>query len=98
MQSIDFITCNCKVSYMKRRLAASLALTTTAVLTTLTLGTAAQAGAPGYVKYGSYNWGEQCNNIGATGQYNHTWQWYYCETISPSSPTGPGLYNLWVMY
>jgi hypothetical protein len=83
---------------MKRRLVASLALTATAVLTTLTLSSPAQAGAPGYVKYGSYNWGEQCTFTGTQGLNNHTWQFYYCETVSPSGATGPGLYNLWVKY
>jgi hypothetical protein len=83
---------------MKSRLVATLALTATAVVTALSIGSAAQAGLPGYVKQGSYNWGDQCQSIGYAGQANHTWQYYYCETVSPSSWDGPGLYNLWVAY
>ena len=83
---------------MKKRLVASLALTATAIITAVTLGSPAQAGAPGYVRYGLYNWGEQCNNIGATGQANSTWEWYYCEVSSPSTWDAPGAYILWVKY
>lgn len=83
---------------MKRRLVASTALTAGAVVTTLAFGSPAQAAPAGYVKYGSFNWGDQCNSIGTQGVADHAWQSYYCDTVSPSGPTGPGLYNLWVLY
>jgi hypothetical protein len=80
---------------MKRRLAAVI----TIGLLTIGLGAApAHAGAPGYVKQGSYGWGDQCLGIGYYGQTNHSWQAYYCETVMPSGATGPGLYTLWVQY
>jgi hypothetical protein len=83
---------------MRSRLVATLVLTTTAVITAIGLAIPAQAGLPGYVKYGSYGWNEQCLNIGYTGQANHTWHYYYCETVGASTWDAPGLYNLWVAY
>jgi spermidine/putrescine-binding protein len=83
---------------MKKRLLATMALTATAVVAAVSLAAPAQAQVPGYVKYNSYGWGDQCLGIGYYGQTNHTWQAYYCETVAPSGATGPGLYNLWVLY
>jgi hypothetical protein len=85
---------------MRKRLLASLALTAASVVTALTLGSpAAQAtGYPGYVKYGTYNWREQCNNISYEGLAAHRWQFSYCDEISPSTANTPGLYFLWVAY
>ena len=82
---------------MKKRL---LALSVIAVaLTTLGLAAPAQAAQfPGYVEQGAYNWNEQCQDIGYNGAQNHTWKYYYCDAISPSSWDGPGLYILYVAY
>lgn len=79
---------------MKKRL---LALTAAAVAVG-TLGLAAPAQASGYVRQGSYNWNDQCLGVGYNGVQNHTWTAYYCDTVSPSGPTGPGLYVLYVAY
>jgi hypothetical protein len=80
---------------MKSRLLATLALTVTAAVAAVGLSSPAQAEVPGYVKVGAYGWPEQCANIGYTGVVNHTWSVYYCETVSPASWDGPGLYYLW---
>jgi len=79
---------------MKKRL---VALTASAVAIA-TLGLAAPAHAGGYVRQGVYNWGDQCLGIGYYGLQNHTWSAYYCETQTPSSPSGPGSYILYVVY
>jgi hypothetical protein len=81
-----------------KRLAATLALTAATVVAAVGLATPAQAGAPGYVRQGLYGWGDQCLGVGYYGYTNHQWNAYYCETISPSGATGPGLYALWVAY
>jgi hypothetical protein len=81
---------------MKNRLVAAAALFTAA--TVATIGLASPAQASGYVKYGSYGWGDQCLSIGSNGATNHTWTAYYCTTVTPSGATGPGLYNLYVSY
>jgi hypothetical protein len=83
---------------MKSRLAAAVVLAATGVVAAVSVASSAQASASGYVKYASYGWNEQCLNIGYTGQLNHAWSSYYCQTISPSGATGPGLYNLYVLY
>jgi hypothetical protein len=85
---------------MTKRLLASFALTASALVTTVALGTAsAQAvGYPGYVKYGAYNWREQCNEISNSGLAQHKWRFSYCDEVSPSNANTPGLYFLWVAY
>ena len=83
---------------MKNHLVPALSLTAAAVVAAVSLGSPAQAQLPGYVKYGSYGWGDQCLGVGYDGYTNHTWASYYCDTVTPSGATGPGLYNLWVSY
>jgi hypothetical protein len=79
-----------------KRLMTTLALTTAAVAAATALATPAQAGAPGYTRQGTYGWGDQCLGVGYYGQQNHSWTYYYCETVVPSSWSGPGRYDLWV--
>ncbi|NRQ38054.1 hypothetical protein HII36_40430 [Nonomuraea sp. NN258] len=82
---------------MKRPLAA-LTLTAATLATALSLGSAAHAEVPGYVKQGSYGWPDQCLSIGYQGKINHNWSNYYCETITPTNWMAPGMYYLWVKY
>ncbi len=82
---------------MKSRLSTTLALTAAALVAATGLAAPANAQPPGYVKYGSYGWGDQCLGVGYYGQSQNRWQAYYCETVMPSGATGPGLYHLWVV-
>jgi hypothetical protein len=81
-----------------RRFMTALGLTAATALVAVGLAAPAQAGAPGYVKAGSYGHGDQCLNIGQIGVNNHSWASYYCETVTPATWSAPGLYNLWVLY
>ncbi|WP_188191308.1 hypothetical protein [Nonomuraea sp. SYSU D8015] len=83
---------------MKSRILAALALAAATLVTAFSLGSPAQAAAPGYVKQGSYGWPDQCLGVGHQGQVNHTWSSYYCETVIPTNWNAPGLYHLWVQY
>jgi hypothetical protein len=79
-----------------KRIVTGLALTATAIVAAASLASPAQAGLPGYVRQGLYGWGDQCLGIGYYGQSNHSWTYYYCNTVVPSSWDGPGSYELWV--
>lgn len=59
---------------------------------------ATTASANGYVLYGYYNWGDECTSLGYDGEQTGKWVAYFCDTISPSSPDGPGDYALYVEY
>jgi hypothetical protein len=82
---------------MMTRLATRIALIIVAIAAAIGIA-AAPANATGYVKQGSYGWGDQYLGVGYYGVQNHQWQSYYCETVQPSGATGPGLYYLWVLY
>ncbi|GAA5196503.1 hypothetical protein GCM10023322_65560 [Rugosimonospora acidiphila] len=75
---------------------AAVGLAAAGVVTALSFSPSAQATPPTYLEYGSYNWNDQCLSVGHAGQVNHTWSAYYCVTVTPSGPTGPGLYDLYV--
>jgi hypothetical protein len=79
-----------------KRLVIRTVLIASVVLSAVGLGSAAQAGAPGYTRQGLYGWPDQCVGIGYVGQQNHQWTSYYCETITPTNWQAPGLYALWV--
>jgi len=78
-----------------KRFVMRTALIATVALAVAGVGSAAQAGAPGYTRQGLYGWPDQCAGIGYVGQQNHQWTSYYCETITATNWNSPGLYALW---
>jgi hypothetical protein len=84
---------------MKRRFVAALALAATAVITTTTFASPAQAQLPGYVKYKTFGWPDACFSAGYYYQQQGLYRFYYCDTVVPAQPaSGPGIYDLWVSY
>lgn len=85
-----------------RRISTTLGLAALAGITaTVGLTAPAQASvrpSSGYVLYAYYNWGDECSSAGYAGEQAGKWVAYFCDTIQPSGPDGPGDYALYVEY
>jgi hypothetical protein len=82
-----------------RRIATMLGVAALAALPiTAGLTPEAHASPSSYVLYKSYGWPDACSSAGYAGEQAHQWTSYYCTTVYPASPNGPGLYDLYVAY
>jgi hypothetical protein len=57
---------------------------------------AARTSTQTFVYYASYGHLDQCYYFGSIGKARGSWASFYCQTVMPEGPTGPGLYTLFV--